>query len=392
MENSACSEVSLVRCKSYSRDEVGASVRKALDLIGGLGSFIKKGERVLLKPNILSPSEPDKGIDTHPEVVRAVALLVKEAGAIPVVGDSPGGYHLNFIENVYAKSGIKAVCDEEGIELVKFDKAVLVENKGPSASCGLKHIPIAKEALRADKIISLPKMKTHSLTVLTGAVKNMFGAVVGLHKVECHKMAPNADDFAKILIDVYGAVRPHLAVMDGVVAMEGFGPATGGTLKDMGLILASPDAVALDSVFARIAGAAPESLKTLSLAQKRGLGRIRDVEIKGESLDSIPSGFELPGVDLSAKLPSFISRPIARFIKFYPYIDRVKCVKCRMCAKSCPASAITIDDKISGIDYKKCISCMCCSEVCAYNAVFIKRGLLTKLLKMVKDVRYDQDN
>ena len=164
------SKVSLTRCESYESGEVRAAVKRAVDLIGGMGSFIKPGDNVLIKPNLLSASPPEKAVTTHPEVLRAVIRLVKASGGIPGVGDSHGGSH-HRMEAVYEKTGIGGVCDNENVKKLIFEKSKKINN-----------IPIAAAALEADKIISLPKFKTHSLTVLTAGIKNMFGIVPGLYK------------------------------------------------------------------------------------------------------------------------------------------------------------------------------------------------------------------
>lgn len=373
-------KVFLKRCKDYNREDVFRAVDGIFDELGGLARFVNKGERVLIKPNLLSARPPEDGVDVHPEIVRAVALIVRRYGAVPIVGDSPGGFAVKSTDEVYERSGLGRMCAEEGIELVKFDKAITVSNPGPSVEFGIDNIPIAKVAKDVDKIISISKMKTHSLLVLTGAVKNMFGAVVGLYKAHCHKMAPSPKNFSKVIVDVFSLVRPVLNIMDGVLAMEGNGPANG-SLRHMGVILASEDAVALDSVFSRLVGLGAFSLYTTKEAFQRGIGEARPecIKIIGD-FKEVSVRFKLPPIGLTSVLPPFLSRFLAKFLEFYPYIDQKVCKHCRLCAESCPASTILVDEKVARINWDECLRCMCCLEVCPHRAILVRRSLLMRLL------------
>ncbi|MBU1061596.1 MAG: DUF362 domain-containing protein [Candidatus Omnitrophica bacterium] len=362
-------KVSIVRCKTYESQELEISVRKAFQLLGGLSSFVKKGERVLLKPNILSGRLPEHGVNTHIEVVRVVANLVKECGATSLVGDNPGGSM--GVKDVYESSGFLSLAKEEGVELKEVKNVKVIRG-----------IPIASYFFECDKIISLPKMKTHSLTTLTGAVKNMYGAVAGLNKSHLHKRFPNPEQFANVLIDVFETVRPQLVLMDGIIAMDGDGPAAG-TLKDVGLLIASQDSVAVDSVFSYLVGINPLDIPTTKGAYRRGLGeaRIENIEVMGKSLEeSFVRGFKVPGSRLIMSLPGPFVKILAALVKFGPWIDTKLCKKCKVCAETCPASAVTINEKESAINYRKCIRCMCCHEVCPYKAVVLKRNLFAKAL------------
>lgn len=360
--------VSIVRCATYDSDKVRLSVDKAFELLGGLGAFVKKGERVLIKPNMLSAGPPEHGANTNLEVIRACASLVKGQGAVPVIGDNPGGSVTP--RQVYESSGLLNMAKEEGVECLESKDVKIIRG-----------FPIASYFFECDKIISIPKMKTHSLMGLTGAVKNMYGAVVGLNKTELHKKFPRPDEFARILVDVFQIVRPHLVLMDGIVAMEGDGPAAG-PLREAGLLLAGQDSVAVDSVFACLIGIAPFDMITTREAAKRGLGEANpdNIEILGESLkDSVIQKFKLPSSKAFLKLPSQVMRLMASFVKFGPFIDEKLCKKCMICAKTCPVSAITIDSNNSKIDHNKCIRCMCCHEVCPHNAVELRKNILARV-------------
>lgn len=376
------SKVSIVRAKTYDSQEILFAVRRAVDLIGGILDYVKKGERILLKPNVLSAKSPESGVDTHPEVLRAIARLVKEAGAEVLVGDSPGGFYFKESDSAYEAAGIKRVCEEEGLRLVAFDKAHNVNG-----------IPLTSVVREVDGIISLPKMKTHDLTTITGAVKNSYGLAVGLYKAQCHFKAPRPKEFAKYIVDVFECAIPRLVAMDGVVAMEGSGPAAGG-LRQAGLILAGNDCVACDAVFASLIGLMPLSIETTEEAYKRKLGEadLSKIKVLGMNLrEAKLRNFKLPETSILIRIPKPVVKLLAGMIKFQPKIDDAICEKCRICAKSCPAGCITVEEKGSmprpfarksgtKIDYKRCVSCFCCLELCPYNAISIRRSLLAKLL------------
>lgn len=364
------SKVSIIRCSDYETEKVFDAVKKAVGLLGGIDTYVKPGMKVLLKPNLLSARVPEDGVDTHPEVVRAAVRLIRCAGATPYIGDSPGGYGKN-IEEIFEQSGMKRISDEEGVELKRFTASKFIDG-----------IPISRHVFDSDRIISIPKFKTHSITILTAAIKNMFGAVVGLYKAECHSRAPKSEDFAKIMAKVYSIARPHLTILDGIVAMEGDGPASG-SLRNMNLIMAGEDSVAIDSCLAKIMGVEPLDILVTKEAYKAKLGEadMSKIEVMGDDLDSfIARDFKLPQTTPLKFLPKSITNSIASLIKFKPYIDNKICKRCNLCKITCPVSCIEIELKFCKIDYKKCVKCLCCHEVCPYKAISIKRNILTKIV------------
>lgn len=362
--------VAVLRCENYESNNVFEAVKKATDLIGGIGAFIKPGMKVLLKPNLLSPHPPEDAVTTHPEVIRAAARLVKGAGASVSLGDAPGGYGYN-IEEILEESGVKRIADEEGIELKKFTASKFVDG-----------IPISRHVLEADFIISIPKFKTHSITVITSAIKNMFGTVVGLYKAQCHSRAPREEDFSKIIAKVYSMVKPGLTIVDGISAMEGDGPSAGAVRK-MNLIMAGNDAVAIDSCIAKIIGLTPLDILVTKEVYKMGLGEadLSRIEILGDNIDNfITKDFKLPQTTPLKFLPKGIINTFATLIKFKPYIDSGLCKRCNLCKVTCPVNCITIEKDYCEVDYKKCVRCLCCQEVCPYKAICIKRNILTKMV------------
>ena len=367
------SKVSIVKCEDYKSEEVIAAVFHSVELLGGIESFVKRNDNVLIKPNLLSAREPDEAVCTHPEIVRAAIRLVKKAGAQPQVGDSPGSFFTTRdVDFVYEKTGIKRIVEEEGAELVRFDKSRIING-----------YPIAEVALNASFIISLPKLKTHVLTVMTGAVKNTFGLIPGLFKVECHRNKPKPKNFVRVLLDIFDIIKPGLSIMDGVLAMEGDGPAAG-KVRSLGLILASSDAVSLDRVVSELVGLPSYKDIIVNEARQRGAGEadINKIEIKGETIENAKVGnFRLPKTAHRINLlPDFLTDIFTWVVDFRPIINEELCKKCGICRDSCPVNAITINKETSRIYDNLCIKCFCCHEVCPYKSISIKKNFLTDLL------------
>ena len=215
--------VSLVRCATYDYDSltVDASVRKAVDLLGGISEHVKSGERILIKPNMLAARRPDQAVTTHPEVMRATIRLVKEAGGIPVVGDSPAGPSTErILRHLADRTGISEVCAQEEVPFALFTEYETVAYDDGKVA---KTFDLTKTLQEVDAVISLAKLKTHSFTRYTGAVKNLFGLVHGLKKAEYHMRMRAPEAFSEMLVDLAEHVRPRLTIMDGVVGMDGEG-------------------------------------------------------------------------------------------------------------------------------------------------------------------------
>jgi len=368
------SQVSIVRCPDYSRQEVERAVKSSFDLLGGINKFIRKDCRVLIKPNLLSAAAAEKGVTTHPEVVRAVVKMAQDAGGKVIIGDGPSVWMgvAADLEEVFKKTGMREIADEMKIKLVDFN------NPRWHGS-----FPLTRHLDTVDTLISLPKFKTHNLTILTGAIKNLFGLVPGTYKTELHKRYLQAGDFCRMLVDIYKETPPALSIVDAVVAMEGEGPGSSGSLRHLGLILASRDAVALDSVLALLMGLKPEQILTTKEAARRKLGEsdVRSIEIIGEDLKSLKiKPFILPATSALMKVAQPFLDIAKNFIKFCPQVNKKKCNLCGGCLTVCPAAAISIKFEAILIDYKKCFSCFCCQEACPQGAIRIKKSLLSKLV------------
>jgi len=348
-------------------------VRRAVEALGGMRAFIREGERVLVKPNLLSDAAPEEGVDTHPEVVRAVLRCVKAVTPSVVCGDGPSVWgEKRDIERVYEVSGMRRVCEEEGVEMVYFNTPRLYGR-----------YPLTDWLQKCDRVVNVPKMKTHGYTVLTAGVKNCFGFVVGMNKMKIHSDFPHPEDLCRALVDIFELCRPHLNVCDAVTAMEGEGPGSSGTLRPLGLVAASPDALALDMVLARVMGVNPEDIPTNREAMRRAAaaGEIPDVALRGEPLASfVAKDFVLPRTTFLHRMPRGLLAVIRVLLCMKPAIDAGRCRVCGLCQKSCPGHAIEKRDGRMRIDGRRCILCLCCQEICPHGAVSIKKSFFLRLM------------
>jgi len=371
-------KVSLVRCSNYDPGQVKGALKKALSLIDGLPGIIKRGSRVLIKPNMLSARRPEEGVTTHPAVVKGIVELVQEMGAEAIIGDSPGGTNRD-LNCFWEACGYKEVSETTGAPLVSLERE-LREVEVPGGVI-YKTLHFSRTALEVDALITVPKLKTHNLTLLTGAVKNLLGLIPGLGKIGFHRRCPGPDDLGEAVVDILSVVKPRLAVMDAIVGMEGNGPVSD-KLRDIGVILAGTDAVALDTVAQAIIGLDPFDVPTTRAAGKRGLGiaDLRKIELKGESLeDVVVKDFILPSNAVLRSIPKPILNLLARRIMIRPRARADKCTGCRCCVKNCPVEAVSIRNNLALIDYKKCILCLCCYELCPEKAMDLKKSLLGRL-------------
>ncbi len=374
------SKVALVACEDYDQERVQDGVTRCLELLGGVKAMVKPGGHVLIKPNLLIPIAPKRAVTTHPEVVRALIRAVQEVTDKISVGDCP---MFAKPESALRRCGLLEVINERGVRSANMAESVVIQ--GPEGR-RFKRFEIVKEASEADLLINAFKLKTHGLSGLTLAIKNIFGVVPGLEKSKWHLKAQDHIEMNSMLVDLFEAVRSHreftstvLHLCDGVVGLEGEGPGPAGTPRKVGVIAASTDAVALDAVLSRLVGFDVEEVLTTPIAAERGLGvaELDRIEIVGESLGDLSlsgAGFtrnrgSLASGEAFTKWPFthtfFRDRMVER-----PKIVADRCTGCGECRKVCAAKAITLggEPKKAQIDTTLCIRCYCCIEVCQYEA------------------------
>ena len=367
--------VSIVRCETYHEEEVLRGLRRSIDLLGGIETFVKRGDRVLLKPNLLYGKAPEKAVTTHPSVVRGMIKIVREAGGVPLIGDSPG---MESLGRAAEKAGIKRVADETGCPLVEFDRPIV-----PSERRGrrFKQLEVDRSVLEADVIINLPKWKTHGQVLLTLGVKNLFGCIPGPRKALWHlKAGQDQKLFARMLIDVYLTVRPALTILDGIVGMDGNGPGSGRPFP-LGLLLGARDPLHLDQIVCDLLGIRRELLPTNRVAFESGIG-MNEIEVVGENVEEVKiSGFQLPPLsDLGWSLPGFLKRALRKALTGRPVIDEEVCKICGRCEEICPPKALTQEGHLA-LDEQKCIRCFCCQEICPEGAISIKPGWVQRIVR-----------
>ena len=375
------SKVALIRCESYDYDEVKKAVVRGLGLIGGALKFVKSGQKVILKPNLLVGELPEKCVNTHHTVFRAVAEIFKETGARLSYGDSPA---IGSMLSAARKCGIKAVAKELGIVEADFKTAVEVfYEKGVQN----KKFFVAKAIIDTDAVISLPKLKTHAFEKFTGSVKNQFGCIPGVRKGEYHIKLPNANHFAQMLVDLNNFVKPVMYVMDGIFAMEGNGP-RGGKPRKMNILLFSADPIALDATVCRLIDVNPEYVPTITLGRASGAGTYSEdeIELAGDDFNSFrQNNFDIDRSPLKPyKAKGFMSFLNNLFVP-KPLIIKEKCVACGVCIEMCPTAPKSVDwfdgDKKRPPvhNYKTCIRCFCCQELCPESAIELKFPLVRKI-------------
>ncbi len=351
--------VSIRKAESYDPTLLSAAVSAHFDVLH-LADDLTPETRVLLKPNLLAARDPALAVTTHPALLRAVAEWLLAHGVRHItLADSPGGvYTAAALRHTYAACGLDSLSD------------VLTLNT--DTDCGEKNgFTLLRPVLEADLIIDCAKLKTHGLTAMSGAVKNLFGCIPGLKKPEWHCARPTLDGFSRLLLDLCETVKPRVALLDAIDCMEGNGPG-GGTVRHMGVTLASRSPYALDELAARLMGMSPALAPVLRAAQASGLCDPSVIETVGDALPVAQPPFLLPD-SLSKGERFFTAKGLfhhfcGRHLTL-PTVDERKCVGCGRCAESCPKKLITIESGKALMQRKGCISCFCCQEMCPCHAI-----------------------
>jgi uncharacterized protein (DUF362 family)/Pyruvate/2-oxoacid:ferredoxin oxidoreductase delta subunit len=384
MEN----KVYIQPCNNY--DQIEDKLPALLDMMGGMRRFARNGEKLVLNVNLLREARPEEAVSTHPSVVAAVGRLAKAAGAEPVIADSPGGgyrYTARTLDKIYRTTGMHDAAQQAGIQVnwdttsrpVSYREGVLT-----------KHFDFITPVLEADAVFNLCKMKTHLFTVMTGAVKNIFGVIPGVSKPGYHAKLQNVQRFAGMLLDLAQCVAPRLTIMDAVLAMEGDGPGSGDP-RPVGLLLGSENPLALDVVAGEIMGIDRTQNPVIMEAERRALGpnRLEDIEVIGADLGAVKvADFKQPQTSAGKfgfeRLPWYhrMLEPIFKdALTLRPRVIWHRCIACGTCVKGCPVQAVSFVKERAFIDDRKCIRCYCCHEMCPEEAVGLFGSWMYRLIR-----------
>ena len=382
-------DVSVVSCENYELGRAKYALQSLLEPLGGL-DFVKSGDKVVIKANLITFLHPDKAATTHPVLLSALTELLVERGASVVIGDSPGGpFSLPYIKRVYAATGLTG-CESAGAVLnLNTD---ICHGTFPEAKV-MKEFTYTAYLGECDHIINFCKLKTHGMMGLTGGCKNMFGAIPGTDKPEYHYRYPNLTDFSRMLVDINAFFKPALTICDGVMAMEGNGPSMGKPRK-MGLLAASKSPHKLDLVLAALIHMKREDVPTLEAAYERGLipGTVQELSISEGWERFICPDFETIGARrgllFTDETKGFAGKLKAKVMKAAiqpkPRVNPEACIGCAKCANICPAKAISMKEKKPKVDYSKCIRCFCCQEFCPIGAMKVQRTAFSKLMEKIR--------
>ncbi len=366
--------VSIVECKRYHYDTVKESLLSIFEPWDGLSFFARKGRKVLLKPNLLAAAHPEEAVTTHPVIMEVLADMFREIGCTVYIGDSPGNDPEDY---TYDITGMKNVATKTGAEIIYFNDNNRICNKN-TKECQYN---LTSALDNIDLVINVAKLKTHSLTGLTGAVKNVYGCVAGKRKKKLHYEHPLPLDFSKQLVDIYLSVKPAFSIIDSVVAMEGMGPRSGKP-RHVGLLIAAENAFAADLAAALITGFNNIQVTTLAVAKDMGIKGVnpKDLNIRGKQLsDCLIKDFDRGLVSdgkvigLLARFPVVWLKKALRRSRPYPIIKKSDCIQCGKCYTGCPPQIISFKNKKPVIEYIKCIQCYCCQEFCPVGAIELKR-------------------
>ncbi|MGA4579971.1 DUF362 domain-containing protein [Limisphaera sp. VF-2] len=377
--------VSLTKLATYEPTAVLQAMRTCLEPFGGMATFVKPGQKVLLKPNLLGPFPADQAVTTHPSIVRAAAILVREAGGRPYIGDSPAVGRLSQVARV---TGMLDVVAETGAPLLELEEPGEFEVPGHGI---FPRLVLARALSQVDVVISLPKLKTHSQMILTGALKNQFGCVPGLLKSEWHFRLQERKWLAALLLDIHRAIRPCLAIMDAVVAMEGPGPSAGHP-RSLGVLLAGTDFVAVDAVACHLIGLSPAQVPSCRAAHEQGVGEtdLQRLRLVGPDWRTLRvSDFQPPPQPAEVlrllPLPPALLRGLRRQWTLRPVILPGRCTRCGICEERCPVRPSAIHPRACPshqLDDRRCIRCYCCHEFCPAHAIVLRSSRTSRWLPL----------
>src|SRR3989344_1997573 len=337
------------------------AVSSTLDAINFSG--FGKNDKIVIKPNVNEFQESGSGANTSSAVIDSlVSLLIKKSPNITIAeGTSIIG---NALAN-FRKAGYYDISKKYGIELIDLNKGKFRNVKIPNAKV-LKNARISETILGANKIINVPVLKTHVLTTITCALKNMKGCLHPNDKLKCHTIGLD-----EAIVDYNRILKPYLVIVDATTAMQGSGPHSGEKIR-LDRIFAGTNSLAIDYAIAKCAGIPINKINHLELAIKE-FG-IPNIEIIGEKhFDlKLPKKIDWLPTRLSRLAYGFKHKVLkAKLSEQEPYIENEKCRKCGKCLHFCPESAFSFDNSngFPEINGRKCIRCLVCVELCPYSAI-----------------------
>ena len=386
-------KVAVVSANDYEQENIDKAVAKLIDDLGGMEAFVPQGAKVLLKANLVRDMAPEQAGTTHPSVLIALVKLLEPLGCTVVVGDSSGGlYTKGYMNVVYNKCKMT--------DVVKATTATLNDDfdfqRAEIGGVKIKNVDICNSFFNADVVINVGKIKTHSFTGYSGAVKNNYGLLPGLVKVEIHSRFPDLWDFCDALVDIeqFSSQKVVLNVLDGVIGMEGAGP-TNGKPRPIGKLVASANPYLCDVVAVSLFDD-PFAQPLLQKAVERGL---LDKELSNLDfdLDSLKEGYladfdrvEVVSSNTFLNMPKWMKRLAKRYLTPKVVINKKRCKACKKCAEHCPAKAIKIEG-VAKVNQKDCIRCFCCQELCPYDAVKLKKSWLYHLTRWLSHSKRKKD-
>ncbi len=384
-------KVAVNACHTYNESYLAEIFRAQMDVFGYDQAFFE-GKKVVVKPNLVIRKTPDAAATTHPAVLSALLQVLGERGCVPLIAESPGGlFNHQRLEAIYRVCGIAEAAKKYGAPLSYDTDAVNVPF--PEGKT-VKMFHILKRVAEADVLIDLCKLKSHSLTKMSAAVKNFFGTIPGIEKFEMHATFPDYKDFGSMICDLcemYCRTKTVIAVTDAVIGMEGNGP-TAGTPRKIGAILMSPNPFAADIVGETILGFAG-TVPIVREGIARGLAPtdISGIQLIGDDIAPLMlSDFVQPetATNRSASVLTILSGgKLGRFFMPKPMAITEKCRGCGECVASCPQHTIALSEKngkkIAHIMHADCIRCYCCQELCPFEAIEVKKNFLIKLIGLL---------
>lgn len=424
-------KVCFFHLSDYDVDLIKEKLIEAASYLGGFQKYFNSKDKILLKPNLLASDNPETGVITHPLFFEAVIkFFIEEAKKNDyqleiACGDSPA---VSPSIKVAKDVGIYQICEKYNIPFIDFKGKTQINGNKKNI---IKNFEVASEVLNFDKIISLPKLKNHSLTVFTGGMKNLFGVIPGKTKAYLHTRFPDSVVFSKMIVDLADSLKTGLCFMDGIIAHEGEGPRGGNPIK-LGYIIVGENPFIVDLLASTLVGYNPKDIPFLKYySQKHDVSLdIKDHQIYGDQL-IFKKDFKRISFYKKTTIPKRFRKGFIYnyLISSRPFIDNKKCLFCLQCYNICPTepkSILLIENKSSLKDgeierieqtseetkkvdeniekikkiekdknkfkklkklkynYNTCIRCFCCQEICPHKAIEIKNSLISKLLKSIR--------